>query len=90
MGARNRICRVRMGPNFEVHPVVDKNFNIWLTFKKMRAFAVFPEKYLEPCVFRGTNFTAAINFVIQELKYKELKYKVKLLIDKSLKYKSNF
>lgn len=51
----------------------------------MHAFAVFPEKYLEPCVFRGTNFTAAVNFVIQELEYK-----VKLLIDKSLKYKSNF
>ena len=85
MGARNRICSVRLGPNFEVHPVVDKNSNFWLTFKKMHAFAVFPEKYLEPCVFRGTNFTAAVNFVIQELEYK-----VKLLIDKSLKYKSNF
>ena len=56
-----RVCGLRLGPNFVVRRAADKNFYSWITDEKIHAFAVFSDKYLRPCGFSDTVFTATVN-----------------------------
>ena len=38
---------LQQGPNSGMQPAGDKNFYLWLTVEKMRAFATFTMKYLQ-------------------------------------------
>ena len=60
---------------------VDKNFYLWWTFEKMRAFLLFTKKHLWPHGCSSTTFTAMWSSVrIQKLKYKLKTLKCKLFI----------
>ena len=56
-----RVCGLRLGPNFEVRVTAGKNFYLWLTFEKMHVLAVSMEKYLWSYGCSGTSFTSAVN-----------------------------
>ena len=57
-GVMHRICGLRLSPNFGVWSAADNNFYLGLK----RAFAVFTDKYLQPCVCSGHNFTAVVHY----------------------------
>ena len=40
---------------------IDKKFYLHLTVEKMHAFAIFNDKYLLPCGYGDTKFTATVN-----------------------------
>ena len=46
--------------NFAMQPAAEKSFYLRLTVKKMHAFAVFIEQYLQPYGCSSTNFTAVV------------------------------
>ena len=54
-----KICGLQLGPNFGGRRAACKSFYLWLTFEKIRAFAVFTEKYMLPYGWSGSNFTTA-------------------------------
>ena len=60
-GIMYSVFRSRVGPNFGVQPAADKKFYLRLTVKKIRAFAVFTQKYLRLYSCGDTKFTAAAN-----------------------------
>ena len=49
-----------MHRNFAMQPAAEKSFYLRLTVKKMHAFAVFIEQYLQPYGCSSTNFTAVV------------------------------
>lgn len=55
-----RVSGWRLGPDFAVRSVVEKN-HFWLTVEKMFAFTVFTNTYLRPYGCSSTNFTATVN-----------------------------
>ena len=69
-GTCYRVYGLRLGPNFGVRPVADKNFYLRLTVEKMHALVVFTEKSLPPYDCSGTNFTTVVNCTVQKLKCK--------------------
>ena len=56
-----RVCGLRLGPNFVLRLVTEKNFYLRLTFEKMHAFVVFKDKYLRPYGCSNTNVMATVN-----------------------------
>lgn len=52
-----------LGPNFGVQPEADKDFYFRLIVKKMHAFVVLTEKYLQQYFCNGKNLMAAVNFI---------------------------
>ena len=54
----DRVCGLRLGPNFAVRLAAENNFCLWLTVEKMHALAVFNYKYFRPYDCSNTNFTA--------------------------------
>ena len=65
-----KVCRLRLGPNFGIRPAAGKNFSLWLTVEKMRAFAVFNDKYLRPWGSRSTISMADVNCKNRKTKIK--------------------
>ena len=65
-----KVCSLRLGPNFGIRPAAGKNFSLWLTFEKMRAFAVFNDKYLRPWGSRSTISMTEVNCKNRKTKIK--------------------
>lgn len=57
----NRVCCLRLGPNFELQPPTDKIFYLRLRVEKMYVFKSLTKIYLRSCGCNGTNFAAAVN-----------------------------
>ena len=72
-----RVFGLRLGPNFVMRLVMDKNIYLPLTVEKMHAFADFNDDYLHPHGCGDANSTATVNCINSkiEIKVKSLKYK---------------
>ena len=72
-----RVCGLRLGPNFGVWPAAGKNFYLWLTVEKMRAFAGETCAFLPRNICGQTAEVAAILRLRLNVRIQKLKYKVK-------------
>ena len=57
-GVMYGVWGLRLGPKFEMWPAAERNLYLRIEGEKIRSFAAFTKKYLEPHGWNGANFAA--------------------------------